>query len=146
MGLNRIATSTVKLSDGTEIPLGTFLNLPAIAMAKDPAFYDNANQFRADRFYSVKAGDKSIHSKNEFTDIEPGNVFFGNGRLTCPGRWYASAMIKLILGNLLEKYDFRFPDGQSTRPPNLYNDGVMTPNPKQVVMFRRREERGVGDY
>ena len=137
----------MKLSDGTEIPSSTFINMAAEPLSRDPAYYDDPSHFKGDRFYNAtRVGGKSSHSpENEFSGIERGNIAWGNGRLTCPGRWYASALNKLILGTILEQYDVRFPEGQVTRPPNIYNDGGIMPDPKQIVMFHSRKAGNEGN-
>ena len=114
--------------------------MPAGPMSRDPKYYDEPDVFNSLRFYSSsKRGDGPDQSpEHEFTGIEPGNVVWGNGRLTCPGRWYASAMNKLIVASLLLRYDISYPDGQSSRPPNTYKDGAILPSPTQNLLFRCR--------
>lgn len=132
----------INLSDGTTtLPKGTFINLAAEAMSRDSSYYENPDEFDGYRWYRrwVSGGGGNQPLEEEFTGIEAGNVAWGNGRLTCPGRWYASALNKLILANLLVSYDLRFPDGQSTRPPNLYNDGGTMPDLAQLIFLRKRE-------
>ena len=136
VGFNRKTISPVRLSDGfTTLPPGLCINMPAGPMSRDPAFYDNPDVFDGHRFY--RAGREGAQPpEHDFTGIEKGNVVWGNGRLTCPGRWYASAMNKLIIATLLTRYDFRFPDGQITRPPSIYSDGAIIPSPTQEIVIR----------
>lgn len=107
--------------------------MAAESMSRDPAYYEDPNRFDGYRFFRIGATAPEL----EFAGIERGNLAWGSGRLTCPGRWYASALNKLILGMILERYEIKFPNGQETRPPNLYNDGGIMPDPKQVIMVRR---------
>lgn len=79
------------------------------------AYYKNPLQLDGSRFYTGKAPS----GENEFASIESGSLRWGSGRWTCPGRWYASATIKLLLAKLLLNYDMEFPAGKTTRPPNV---------------------------
>ena len=47
--------------------------------------------------------------------------------------------MKVIIAEILLNYDIKFPDGQTERLLNVYLDIVVEPNPKQSIMFRRRE-------
>lgn len=109
-------------------------------MSRDPQYYDNPDTFDGYRFYRTPASKQKISQppEYEFTGIERGNVAWGNGRLTCPGRWYASAMNKLVVASLLLRYDISFPEGQSTRPPNVYNDASILPSPTREICIRSR--------
>ena len=114
--------------------------MPAGPMSRDPSFYDDPDTFDGYRFCSLpkSKGSTVQPPEYEFTGIERGNVVWGNGRLTCPGRWYASAMNKLIAASFLLRYDMKYPEGQFTRPPNIYNDGTIMPSPVQEILIRSR--------
>jgi hypothetical protein len=74
----------------------------------------------------------------DFVGTESGNVHWGSGRFTCPGRWYASVMMKVFIALVVSKYDVKFPEGQAKRLPNVYMDILVEPNPKQVVLLKRQ--------
>lgn len=88
-------------------------------MSRDPKYYKSPGSFEGRRFYSPVANLSDDVSKatacttQDYTSIEPGNLSWGNSRFTCPGRWYGAAMIKLILANVLIKYDVSFAEGQT---------------------------------
>ena len=114
-------------------------------MAMDPEFYDEPEIFSPSRFYhdeysktSVNAAVEKTQRNIDFVSTESGNIHWGSGRFTCPGRWYASAMMKTIIAQLVKNFDFKFPDGQKERLPNVYMDIMVEPNPKQTVLFMRR--------
>jgi len=107
-------------------------------MAKDASFYPSATVFSPKRFHSV-APETSKKGKNlDFVSTETGNVHWGSGRFTCPGRWYASAVMKAVIALIVRKYDVKFPKGQVERLPNVYMDVLVEPNPGQAVLCRRR--------
>ena len=138
VGFHRKALSAIKLSDSSEIPSGMYINVAAGPMSRDATFYTEPNNFDPGRFYrpSFANPDKPAPPPEyEFTGIERGNVVWGNGRLTCPGRWYASAMNKLIIASLLVRYEIQFPEEQTTRPQSIYYDGTAIPSPTQEILL-----------
>ena len=144
MSFDRIATSTFALQDGTIIPKGTFISMAAGPMAMDPENYHDPQTFSATRFCG--ADDSTTNSATEkpqrtyeFVGIESGNIHWGHGRFTCPGRWYASAIMKVIIAQIIRKYDIKFPEGQKERLPNVYLDLIVEPNPKQTILFRLQQ-------
>ncbi|KAF2684170.1 cytochrome P450 [Lentithecium fluviatile CBS 122367] len=144
LSFDRIATSTFTLQDGTAIPKGTFISMAAGPMAMDPGYYEDAQTFSATRFCktdesAVESGAEKSQWAHEFVSTESGNIHWGHGRFTCPGRWYASAVMKVVIAQILRKYEVKFPEGQRERLPNVYLDLIVEPNPKQVVRFRARE-------
>lgn len=110
--------------------------MSAGSMAMDPSFYRSPTEFSPERFHSAQ---ETAKGNIDFVSTESGNVHWGSGRFTCPGRWYASAMMKAIVALLVTKYDIKFPEGQVERLPNVYMDILVEPNPKQVVLVRRRK-------
>jgi cytochrome P450 len=113
-------------------------------MSRDPEFYNNPGSFECLRFYSPAAhlGDNdskaTADTTQDYTVIEPGNLSWGNSRFTCPGRWYGAAMIKLILANVLLRYNISFPEGQTERPANIKYDAELHPHFSSRVWFAKR--------
>ena len=130
--------SDIVLSDGTILPKGQFVSFPAGPMTRDPQFYDTPDKFDGFRFYKEAKATNQGNSEFELAAIEPGNLHWGIGRLTCPGRWYASAVMKLILALVLREFDFKFPEGQTDRKLETYLDTMVQPNEEQKLLFRRR--------
>ena len=80
--------SEIKISDGTSIPPGQTIKMPSGPMAQDSAYYHDPQKFDGDRFYrktvQEREGEKRV--ENEYAGIEPGNLSWGHGRFSCPGR------------------------------------------------------------
>jgi cytochrome P450 len=134
--------SAVELSDGkTILPVGASIAILGGPMSQDSTFYDNPEHFNGFRFYRPNKDDMDSANQQDYTGIEPGNLSWGNGRLTCPGRWCASAMIKLIIANLLLDYDLSFPPGQTKRPLNAKYDSDVHPDFQHQILLRKR--RGI---
>ncbi|KAI1116231.1 cytochrome P450 [Nemania sp. NC0429] len=140
LGFDRKVMSPIKLSDGTTIlEPGAKIAIPGGPMSLDPTYYSDARDFDGFRFYRPDESDtSSVNTQQDYTGIEPGNLSWGSGRFTCPGRWYASAMIKLVIANLLLAYDISFPGGQTARPPNVKYDTERFPNFDQKIILRKR--------
>ena len=135
---NRKVMVPLELSDGTIIEPGETITMAAGAMAVDKKFYDDPSKFDGFRFATRDQTEAKTKTGREYTDTEPGNLSWGYGRYTCPGRWYASAMIKLFVGMLLDQYDFEFPEGQTTRPANKQLDVHLMPDFSQAIFFKVR--------
>lgn len=136
VAVTRVTTSSFGLSDGTWIPKGTYLAVAGQAMALDPEFYKDPEMFNGRRF--LNADGLPISPELAFHAIEPGNGMWGAGRLTCPGRHYASALSKLVVANLVLKYDIAFPDGQTEGPAGTEDDANYLPNMTQNIVLTER--------
>ena len=106
-------------------------------MAVDERFYKNASSFEGFRFAEKKSDAATGHS---FVDTEAENLSWGFGRYTCPGRWYASAMMKLFVSILLLQYDFKFLEGQTSRLPNKKRDTEIVPDFAQEIRIMVRQD------
>ena len=137
--------TTITLHDGLVIPKNMYICMAAGAMAMDPEFYHKPEVFSPSRFYhdesnkaSTDGATEKVQKNIDFVSTESGNIHWGSGRFTCPGRWYASAMMKTMIAQIVTNYDFKFPYGQTERLPNVYMDIMVEPNPVQTVLFKRR--------
>ncbi|XP_050223179.1 cytochrome P450 736A117-like [Mercurialis annua] len=94
--LPRVAMKDVKLQ-GYDIAAGTQVIVNAFAIGRDPTLWDQAEEFRPDRFLN-----NSIDFKGHDFELIP----FGSGRRTCPGIQFATITDELALANLLYKFDW----------------------------------------
>lgn len=135
MTLSRVADETVKLSDGIIIPKGAKLTVPNTRLT-DPSLFANPEEFDGHRFYELRQKPNN-ESKHQFVTTSNDYLPFGHGKHACPGRFFASNEIKVILAHLLLQYDFKFPDGQGRPVRNFFGlDRGM--NPESRVLFKRR--------
>ncbi|KAI1803205.1 cytochrome P450 [Daldinia bambusicola] len=139
VSFQRLVLSPIRLSNGFTIPAGTHICAASDARSRDPALYEAPLEFRPLRFYAPpgKAG-AEIDTANLFSSVAAGDSWFGAGRQACPGRWYASAQIKLVLCLLLINYEFKFPEGQNERPKNWVKDEKTGPDMEQMIWVRHR--------
>jgi cytochrome P450 len=63
---------------------------------------------------------------------------FGHGNHACPGRFFASNEIKVVLIELLRSWEWKFLEGMG-RPENVLWDMGCTPDRDAVMEFRRRK-------
>ncbi|CAH1419147.1 unnamed protein product [Lactuca virosa] len=98
--ISRKSTEYVKLM-GYDIPAGTQVIINAWAIGRDPSLWEDAEQFKPERFLNSSIDYKGMHF--EFLP-------FGAGRRGCPGIQFAIAINELVLANLVYKYDLALPD------------------------------------
>jgi hypothetical protein len=82
-----------------------------------------------------------IRNTNLATSISPGNLTFGYGRMSCPGRYFAVHSIKAIVVSLLMQYEVELecPEGSGQkRPDNIQAGNVIIPNPSVAVRYRSK--------
>ncbi|OAA38538.1 Cytochrome P450 [Metarhizium rileyi] len=135
VNMKRYAEESITLSDGTVIPKGSLL-VVAMQDMWDESKYPNARQFQSDRFLKRRQV-PGQESSAELSSSTSDHMGFGFGRHACPGRFYASALIKLLLCHMLLKYDMRLV-GES--PPIEIHGVNTTANHRAEIEVRRRQE------
>ncbi|XP_047938521.1 cytochrome P450 71A6-like [Salvia hispanica] len=87
---------------GYDVAYGTRVMINVGAISKDPSLWENAEEFRPERFLETSKDFRGLHF--EF-------IPFGAGRRGCPGTTFAVAVIELALAKLVHKFDFTLPNG-----------------------------------
>ncbi|KAJ6438807.1 Ent-kaurene oxidase-like protein [Purpureocillium lavendulum] len=137
MTFNRRVVKTVQLSDVT-LPAGSYITMPSDAVARDPEIYTDPETFDGFRFYDRRMSSRADANRHQFATTGPENLAFGYGKTACPGRFFATAQIKVVLANILLNYDISFPTGQTSRPANVRKGGLVRPDPRQSLVFAPR--------
>ncbi|KAL2072977.1 hypothetical protein VTL71DRAFT_10301 [Oculimacula yallundae] len=137
VSFQRRALRPITLYDGTVLPAGSLVFAPANAISTDNALFPNGDTFDGLRFYKLRESSPETKNKHQLTSIGNTQLHFGAGRHACPGRWYATSEIKLIVVNLLSKYDLKLRDGEK-RPESIRFQHRNAPDPKAQVLFRER--------
>ncbi|RWA12528.1 hypothetical protein EKO27_g2555 [Xylaria grammica] len=96
----------VTLPDGAHVPQGTWVGIPVEAIHRDEAIYRNAREFDALRFARMRVGGESNKSLNA-SETSDTYMFFSFGRSACPGRWFATRVMKLIIAYVVLHYDVK---------------------------------------
>jgi cytochrome P450 len=134
--MSRAALEPVTLSDGLKIPKGTLVNLMCHNMW-DESTYPNADQFDAYRFYRLRQNAET-RNRAHLVSATPEYLGFGLGKHSCPGRFFAETSIKLVLCNLLLKYDMKLVEGVTPRIEHIGN--AMLADSSAPIAVRRRQE------
>ncbi|KAF8775692.1 hypothetical protein HU200_004474 [Digitaria exilis] len=88
--------------DGYIIPAKSRVVVNAFAIARDPKYWDEAEEFKPERFED--GGIDFMGSSYEFLP-------FGSGRRMCPGFNYGLASMELALVGMLYHFDWSLPEG-----------------------------------
>ncbi|GAB7356604.1 hypothetical protein MBLNU459_g7330t3 [Dothideomycetes sp. NU459] len=135
--MNRQVEQDVTLSSGITLPKGTHIAVAAGPNALDPELFDDPETFDGCRFEKLRALPGN-DSKYQFVATGPDQLHWGVGTHACPGRFFASYEIKMLLGEILSRYDIELVPG-TVRPKDLAIDVRLIPNPTAAVMFRNRK-------
>lgn len=100
---------------GYWIPAKTRVLVNAWALGRDPRYWDDATEFKPERF---AAGGRSCGMDLKGTNLEL--IPFGAGRRMCPGSTFGMASVELVLACLLYYFDWEMPapgDGGAAKKP-----------------------------
>ncbi|CAH0051924.1 unnamed protein product [Clonostachys solani] len=118
----RSALQPFMLSNGLKLEVGDWACTPVRAIMQDPEYFPNPLRFNGFRFVepsllSDKDGKFEISqlSPSKLTDVENTYHVWGTGRMACPGRFYAAAIMKVIIGQIVLKYDTELIHGKENR-------------------------------
>lgn len=123
-------------SDGTVIPSGTHVVVASLPMHLDDEYFENASEFQPFRF-SQRREDDIEDSKVLLASTSSSYIPFGYGPHACPGRFFASSVMKAMMAYLVLNYDIKL-EKEGERPPDEWVMMNCSPNRKAEVMFRRR--------
>ncbi|XP_076907200.1 3-beta-hydroxylase-like [Bidens hawaiensis] len=112
----RASSQDVKIM-GYDIEAGTRVFINAWAIGRDPAIWDEPEEFRPERFLNSSFDYKG--SRFEF-------IPFGAGRRGCPGIEFANTLMKLSLVNVVYKFDLALPGGMIGRNMDMSENTALT--------------------
>ncbi|KHJ34786.1 putative cytochrome p450 monooxygenase [Erysiphe necator] len=148
--LIRKLNTDVKFSSGFTLPKGSHIAVPSwVINIQSPTLHSPGhtkplNEFDGLRFFKLRQlpGNENRHL---LVSTSPDSLIFGHGNHACPGRFFASNEIKIILIELLLKWDFRFLNdvklegGKLRRPMNKFMAFECLPNQEAMLEFRRKK-------
>jgi cytochrome P450 len=131
----RFAEQAITLSTGVVIPKCSKL-VVSNDWAVDPHHFENPEKLDPYRFMSLMQGNASEENKWKYVSTSAEHMGFGHGRHSCPGRFFASTLIKIALVTVLMKYDVRFvPDqGYAKR---LEFETFISQSPKGLIQIKK---------
>jgi len=158
LGMQRmvVAKGGVDFGDGIIVPQGVRLATPNSHIHHDPAFYgDSANSYNPFRFSApredyeatlkrARADGKAeadirkvLELKNQaLVTVGPNFLGFGNGIHSCPGRFFASQEMKLMLATVVMHYDIL---PLEKRPVNSRLTTAKVPSAQAEMRVRKRQ-------
>ncbi|XP_050375162.1 geraniol 8-hydroxylase-like [Argentina anserina] len=107
----RTAGANVEIG-GYIVPKGARVLINAWAIGKDPNTWENPNLFMPERFLGL---DNQIDFTGKNCELIP----FGGGRRMCPGLPLAIRMLHLMLGSLLNCFDWKLENGVVPETMNM---------------------------
>ena len=136
LSYHRVMQESHVLSDGTALPKDSHICMPVHAIQNDPEVTPDPEIFDGLRYYKYRQrqGEGHLH---QFATTEEKILNFGHGKYACPGRFFASLEIKVILVRLIMNFDFKFSPNQG-RPANLKAHEFIFPNPDGKLLIRAR--------
>lgn len=109
MLMPRMAREDCKVA-GYDILKGTQVLVNTWTIERDPALWENPNEFCPERFLG-----KSIDVKGNDFELLP----FGAGRRMCPGYSHGLKVIQSSLANLLHGFTWKLPGNMSNKELNM---------------------------
>ncbi|EED23820.1 cytochrome P450, putative [Talaromyces stipitatus ATCC 10500] len=152
MSTRRQALQPFELPDGHKIQVGDWICTPLRAMMRDSANYPDPLKFDGFRFVdterlnALKNMPSSLGSDPEMrmvgsgkgsrlTDVIDWQVW-GTGRMACPGRYYAAAIMRTVVEIFITEYDIQLSNPEASRWVSWRT--FIYPRSSTEVVLRRR--------
>jgi len=133
--VQRTAVKSYTFKDGLHLPENTQITFQNYELNHDPDLFPDPETFDGHRFLKLRqTGDPNKH---HFAFVSNESINFGAGRHACPGRHFVSYEIKLLLAELLLRYEMKWPGGKS-RPADQSHDFSTPPDPAAEILFKER--------
>ena len=142
VGMRRLFREPYTFSNGLHVPQGAYTCMPTFAVENDPSNTTDPARFDGYRAYRLRQQRTSISARDDehkFTTPEPTVLNFGIGKTACPGRFFASTIIKILFAKLLVEYEFQFLPGRG-RPKNLMVHEFLFARPWGRILMKRRKD------
>lgn len=134
LAMRRSVEADTELPDGTLVKKGARLHIDTHRMV-DAAVYEDPEAWKGDRFLRLRSRPGKEHSA-QLVSTGVDHFGFGHGLHACPGRFFASNELKVVLCHLLMKYDWRLAPGTDASVGAL--GFSQRANPATKVLCRRR--------
>jgi len=114
------------------VPLGGTACVSAHDLMHDPQTYPSPDTFQGARFVPTEDG----APQSKFTDVSEKFPVWGYGSLACPGRFYASLIMKLILSEILSKYTIKL-ENEKARTKFYWESFTMPYESTRIILQKR---------
>ncbi|XP_042483294.1 cytochrome P450 736A117-like [Macadamia integrifolia] len=112
---------------GYDIPAKTTVIINALAIGRDPNYWEEAEQFQPKRFLNAA---RNVDFKGHDFQFIP----FGAGRRGCPGTQFAISVNELALANILNNFDWALLDGVSGKDLDMTECSGITAHLKSSLL------------
>jgi cytochrome P450 monooxygenase len=109
------------------------------SISGDSSLLPDAERFNGLRYYEMRSQNAAEDRKHQYATADKVHLHFGYGNWSCPGRFMASDILKMILAVLLLRYDIKYPDG-AQRPKHGYIHEFPMVNVRTPLLMKRRDE------
>ncbi|XP_062191557.1 indole-2-monooxygenase-like [Phragmites australis] len=96
--------------EGYTIPSGTRVIVNSWALARDPSYWESAEEFMPERFMEGGSAAAMDYKGNDIMYLP-----FGTGRRMCPGINFAISTVEVMLANLVYHFNWELPPGLMDR-------------------------------
>ncbi|KAI6342352.1 heme binding [Pyricularia grisea] len=93
-----------------------------------------------DPYRYIKMREAGQESKAHLVSVTPQHFGFGHGIHACPGRFFAANELKILLAQMLLKYDIKVPKDVESLPKSFSGSSYVIPRGTRFLMKRRQEE------
>jgi cytochrome P450 len=136
-----VAPDGVTTPSGVQLAPGTVVCAQSYPVFHDPELYPEPKEFKPFRFsekgssMSAEKQDYVKRARQSWATTSSEYPAFGHGRHACPGRFFASSELKLLLAHILMNYDL---EALEKRPENPWFGVNRTPPMKATLRVKRR--------
>ncbi|KAI4141695.1 MAG: hypothetical protein L6R39_005229 [Caloplaca ligustica] len=123
--------------NGTHISKGDWVCAAQRAIMHDSDRYADPERFDGFRFVRARHAGQEGQS-NRFTDTKPDWLIWGYGNTTCPGRFYASAVLRLLLRHVISNFDINLLNAKASRTRTWRS--AIVPCSSTIMVLRRRAQ------
>jgi len=149
-----MAPEGIVLPNGMVLPRGTMVCVSAWGLHHDEEIYPNPFAFQPDRFMigspsSNSKESESVELRNASdrkgillrtaSEADPTFTFWGLGKQSCPGRYMAVDLIKILMEYVVVNYDVEMLE---ERPGNMWIEYNYVPGGKKAKLRVRRRKVG----
>ncbi|KAG6840059.1 hypothetical protein C0991_009289 [Blastosporella zonata] len=132
--MERVVRQPFTFSDGTVIPAGSTVAIAGYPAHMNETSYKDPHTFQPFRFVEKR---EQTGRKFDMVSTHTDFLAFGHGLHSCPGRFFASAELKLMLAHVVMTYDVQM-EGDARRPDDVWYLMTCIPNPKAEILLRKR--------
>ena len=133
--VNRKVERDFTFSDGFTMPGGTWVGIPQQALMLDPRNYDDPLRFDGRRFVTTDNG--APVSATRLSHPSESFPFWGSVARACPGRFYVSSVVKMVIAHIVMNYDVKLADEKTARTAVWLTNTM--PHPSLKIMVRERQ-------